>query len=88
MVGPQERNCFRGLFFVSVAQNTGGDMTETLGVMNHREAAAYIGVTPNTMRVWCSKKRVPFCKLGARKVVFRKNDLDKFLDSRVVEVQA
>ncbi|MDA0747861.1 MAG: helix-turn-helix domain-containing protein [bacterium] len=47
------------------------------------EAAAYLGCTTGTLRVWCSRRRVPFLKVG-RLTRFRKRDLDQWLDTRVV----
>ena len=49
------------------------------------EAAEYIGCTPLTLRVWTSKRRVPFCKVG-RLTRFRKADLDKYLEAQRVQV--
>ena len=47
------------------------------------EAACYLGCTPGTLRVWISKRKVPFLKVG-RLTKFRRGDLDKWLDSRSV----
>jgi excisionase family DNA binding protein len=47
------------------------------------EAARYIGVTPATLRVWVSRRRVPFVRVG-RLVRFRRSDLDKYLDRNLV----
>jgi len=53
--------------------------------MNNDEAAAYIGCTSGTLRVWTSKRRVPFVKVG-RLTRFRKSDLDAWLQKNVVDV--
>jgi excisionase family DNA binding protein len=53
---------------------------------NFEEAAYYIGCTTGTLKVWASKRRVPYVKVG-RLTRFRKKDLDKWLDSRLVEAQ-
>lgn len=47
------------------------------------EAAAYIGVTENTLSVWrcVGRYNIPFIKVG-RLVKYRKSALDTFLDSR------
>ena len=47
------------------------------------EAADYLGCTEGTLRVWVSKKRVPYVKVG-RLVRFRKADLDAWLDRNAV----
>ena len=54
------------------------------GTMNNQAAAEYLGVTPLTLRVWVSKRRVPFIKVG-RLTRFLKSDLDAWLASRRVE---
>lgn len=47
------------------------------------EAAAYIGVTENTLSVWrcVGRYNIPFVKVG-RLVKYRKSALDAFLDRR------
>lgn len=48
-------------------------------------AAAYIGAAPTTLPVWRCTKRVPlpYIKVG-RKVLYRKRDLDAFLEQNLV----
>lgn len=47
------------------------------------EAAAYIGVAPRTMANWHSSGRVkiPFYKVGRKKTIYLKADLDAYLAS-------
>jgi excisionase family DNA binding protein len=47
------------------------------------DAAAYLGVAPETLNVWrCTKRyNIPFIKVG-RLVKYRKSALDAFLESR------
>jgi len=47
------------------------------------EAAAYLGVAPETLNVWRCTKRydIPYIKVG-RLVKYRKSALDAFLESR------
>jgi excisionase family DNA binding protein len=47
------------------------------------EAAAYIGCTPQTLRVWVSRRKVPFVRIG-RLVRFRRHDLDVWMDQNLV----
>ncbi|EAA7986687.1 helix-turn-helix domain-containing protein [Salmonella enterica] len=49
---------------------------------SRREAAAYIGVTSQTLANWAhtGKEQIPFHKSG-RKVVYHKADLDAYIDS-------
>ena len=56
-------------------------------IWTNDEAAAYIGCTADTLRVWTSKRRIPFVKVG-RLTRFRKADLDRWLDSRTVLAEA
>ncbi|ELE9730125.1 helix-turn-helix domain-containing protein [Enterobacter kobei] len=47
------------------------------------EAAEYLGVTARTMANWHSSGRVkiPFYKVGRKKVIYHKSDLDAYLAS-------
>lgn len=56
-------------------------------LLSRKEAAAYIGLkNPGTLAVWHSTKRynLPIIKLGTI-VRYRKSDLDKFLNDRLVQ---
>jgi excisionase family DNA binding protein len=55
------------------------------GTMSNDAAAVYIGCAPDTLRVWTSRRRVPFVKVG-RLTRFRRSDLDAWLDARAVPV--
>lgn len=53
--------------------------------LNTLEAAAYLGVQPNTLEVWrCKNKGPRYYKLGTR-VIYDRDDLDAFLASRSIE---
>lgn len=54
-------------------------------LLTRREAAAYLGVTPETLAVWASTRRYPlrFIKIG-RLSKYRKSDLDDFINSRTI----
>jgi len=54
-------------------------------LLTRPEAAAYIGMRPQTLAAWAVNKRhqIPVVKL-ARTVRYRKADLDKFIESHVV----
>ena len=51
--------------------------------LNTAAAADHLGVAPATLAFWrCTGKiEVPYLKIGGR-VVYRKDDLDKWLDGR------
>ena len=55
------------------------------GTMSNEEAAAYLGCTPHTLRVWTSRRRVPFVKVG-RLTRFLKADLEAYLQQHRVPV--
>lgn len=58
--------------------------------LNNREAAAYLGVSHNTLEVWRCEKRhpeLPYIKVGS-KVFYWKRDLDSWLESRTVRSEA
>jgi excisionase family DNA binding protein len=53
--------------------------------LGNDEAARYIGIQPSTLRTWVSRRKVPYCRVG-RLVRFRIGDLDRFLESGLIEV--
>ena len=53
------------------------------GTWDNDQAAAYLGCTPDTLRVWVSKRRVPFVKVG-RLTRFLRRDLDEWLEQNRV----
>jgi excisionase family DNA binding protein len=54
-------------------------------LLTRNEAAAYLGVKPQTLAVWATTGRykLPFVKVG-RTVKYRVTDLDAFLEGRTV----
>lgn len=44
---------------------------------NKQQLAEYIGISIHTVNAWVSQKRVPFVKLGGRKVLFDKMETDR-----------
>jgi excisionase family DNA binding protein len=54
-------------------------------LLTRSEAAAYLGVKPQTLAVWATTGRykLPFVKVG-RTVKYRVTDLDAFLEGRTV----
>ena len=53
--------------------------------LSSREAAAYLGIRPQTLENWRCQRRnpIPYLKVGA-KVQYRLADLDAFLDRATV----
>ena len=60
----------------------GYDSGETL--FTRKEAAAYLGISPNTLAVWASNGRynLKFIKVG-KLVKYRRSDLNVFLEQRL-----
>jgi excisionase family DNA binding protein len=56
-------------------------------LINHKQAAEYLGVTPATLAIWaCTKSyNLPFVKIG-RLVKYRKSDLEAFIDERSIKI--
>jgi excisionase family DNA binding protein len=54
-------------------------------VFDRKTAARYLGYSPGTLAVWKSTKRynLPSVKIG-RAIRYRKSDLDKFLEERLI----
>lgn len=54
-------------------------------LLDNRAAAAFLGISPNTLHVWRCEKRfpIPYIKIGA-KVCYRREVLEDFLKSREV----
>lgn len=56
-------------------------------LLNRKQAAEYLGITPATLAVWACTKRykLPFVKIG-RLVKYRISDLEMFINERIVKV--
>ena len=54
-------------------------------LLTREEAAAYLGVKPQTLAVWHTTRRhkIPLIKVGS-KVRYRRADLDAWLESRTI----
>jgi hypothetical protein len=53
--------------------------------LNTVEAAAYLGLQPNTLEIWRCRHRGPrYSKLGAR-VVYDRDDLEAFFTAKAIE---
>ncbi|UQE74698.1 helix-turn-helix domain-containing protein [Gordonia sp. PP30] len=63
-------------------------MTETDSLLSTLSAAAYIGMTPGTLRAWRKQGTGPaYVKTGdddRAAVRYRRSDLDRWLDDRTV----
>lgn len=54
-------------------------------ILSEREAAAYLRVAISTMQAWRLLKRGPKYARLVRRIVYKRADLEKFLQARMVE---
>jgi hypothetical protein len=54
-------------------------------LLSRRDAAAYLGITPETLAIWYCTKRypLPIVKIG-RLAKYKRSDLDAFIASRTI----
>ena len=52
--------------------------------MTPAEASEYLGISQSTLYKWTSGNKVPYRKIGGKKLSFTKSELDKFMASRKV----
>lgn len=50
-----------------------------------RQIAEYLGISIYTVDAWVSQKRIPYIKLGGKKVVFDRKEIEKWIDDQKVE---
>jgi excisionase family DNA binding protein len=50
-----------------------------------RQLAEYLGISIYTVDAWVSQRRIPFLKIGGRKVVFDKLEIDEWINEQRVE---
>jgi len=52
---------------------------------SNSEAAAYLGIAPETLEIWrCTgRHKIPYVKVG-RRVRYRRSDLDNWMQSRTM----
>ena len=55
-------------------------------MMDRTAAAQYLGISPGTLANWqCSHfRKVPHVKIG-RRVMYRRQDLERFIESNIVD---
>jgi hypothetical protein len=56
-------------------------------LLSRQEAAAFLGLKPQTLHSWACNKRysLPFVKIGSR-AMYRLRDLEAFIERRTVNV--
>lgn len=50
-------------------------------IMNAETAAKYLDMSKGLLYKLTSQHRIPFCKPCGKRIMFRKSDLDKWLDA-------
>jgi excisionase family DNA binding protein len=55
------------------------------GFLTRRQAARYLQVSERTLSDWQRRRLLPFVKVGARCVRFRRHDLDEAMRALTVE---
>jgi len=50
-----------------------------------RKLAEHLGISIYTVDAWVSQKRIPFVKLGGKKVMFDKEEIEKWIDKQRVQ---
>jgi excisionase family DNA binding protein len=58
--------------------------TSNTPLLSVSEAAEYLRISVFTLRTWVSQRKLSFIKLGSR-VLFRREDLELFVASRVIK---
>ena len=55
-------------------------------LMNEKEVASFLGLKPQTLAIWrMRKEKIPFVRIG-RRIAYRREDVEKWLESRTVPV--
>ena len=54
-------------------------------LLNYEEAAELLHVRPQTLRLWVSHREIPFRKLGGKLIRFAPDDLEQWIESKLVE---
>lgn len=56
-------------------------------LLTRQEAAAFLGVSPQTLANWATtgRGRIPFVRVSKRAVRYRMSDLERWLQARTVE---
>jgi len=77
-----------GLFF-SLVMKTQNEIDEV--VLNKREAAQFLKISPRTLDIWIMQRKISFIKYGLSKtsaIRFRKADLLDFLNQNTTSTVA
>lgn len=56
-------------------------------LLNNTQAAAFLGISPHSLRRYVALKQIPFTRIGKRLVRFRLNDLEDYLNQQTVQAR-
>jgi excisionase family DNA binding protein len=62
-------------------------MAESTDLLTVPETAALLRLKVSTVRAWVLQRRVPFVKLGGKRVFFRRADLETLISTSVVPAE-
>jgi excisionase family DNA binding protein len=51
------------------------------GLLKEKEAAAYLAISPRLLWGWRRQNKVPYIRFGSGAVRYKRQDLDRFIDS-------
>jgi len=66
--------------------NAGGVAAES-PLLTYDEVSSQYKIPKGTLYWWVRRRSIPFVRLGPRSVRFRRRDLEKWIESRVVRPQ-
>ena len=65
--------------------NRNNELQQDAGLLNTKQAADYLGLSPGTLMAWRAQRKGPtYCKMGGS-VRYRRDDLDSFAGRNVVK---
>jgi excisionase family DNA binding protein len=60
----------------------------SLDILTETEAASLLSLEPRTLRVWRAKRAIPFLRITAKVIRYRRSDIDGWLLRHRVAVAA
>ena len=73
--------------FVHPAARATADAARAESPMRVREAAVFLGVSPQTVYLWVERKQIPHLRVMGRNIRFLKSDLEPFREQFKQEVE-
>ncbi len=77
---------FYGKIIMKIEQSKNfSNIFQKSDLLTRKEAAEYLGVTPQTLAIWACVKRynLPYVKIG-RLVKYRRSDLENFINQQTI----